>query len=290
MSVSAVCGVRSVCLSFLCIHTCRNDQQEEGDDDEWVFGTVRNAIPAPRGAISTVEASQPPAAPLSSTAQMNHAEVSSPVPTGNGRQQESELKPAGSNLEQRNTRVEVASAEEEKENTLEGSARHFTESESNRLSNGIDSRPPAGEPMAVISNHSPRASALSEENNGLALPNGLGTTGQEVATSGEPSRDLSVDDTGISMRHESISEHTKELDELLKRTSVTSVLSTDNQELGGAFERIGGSSSSSDEEVTSRGLALVSRGKLLDREGGKQYRIVVVNLKVFLSCWFIKKN
>ncbi len=249
-------------MSCCCFY--RDDQFDEAADDEWVFGTVRETKPSTRGAVSAAESSQPPA-PLSAVSPVNHMEVSAPSPTPVAPQNEKLQRLSGGETDPKNVGVEPKSmVEEEKENKMEDSSRH--PSDANRLSNGIDSRPPQGEPVAVISNHSPRTSIHAADDSrqpdlSSTLPNGLGPTDQQVATMGEPSQNVAVgDDGGVARRHDSISEHTKELDELLKRSSVTSVMSDTQEEgaLGAEFERIGGSSSGSDEDSGGRRMNVVS--------------------------------
>ena len=189
---------------------------------------MREAEPPKRGSI--LEASQKPkeaSQPLKESSQ-NHV---------------SEL-PAASATPI--TQQQVEKTEEE------GSGAKEKESETHRLSNGHVSPPP---PAA---SHSPpsatlqdcRLSTLSNESNSSALSNGSAfRTEQERSSMGEESSMEVVGGSHTRGRHESaksVSEETRELDELLNRSSVTSVL-TDSQ-VGGAsmdakeFEHVGGAS------------------------------------------------
>ena len=255
----------------------RDEQFDDNEDAKgWDFPTIREKEPATRGALPNMENSQSPAL-LSSVAVINHTEEArTPSPIGNGQQEERYFQRESEKELERRRRVEQDRAEEEKENKLvdsfkgENPSRHSAES--NRLSNGIDSKPPSSDPMAVISNHSPHTSMFTADDGhpsttlgtdlSSTLQNGLGplSAEQEVATSGEPSHDVLV---GDSHRHDSISEHTRELDDYLKRSSAISVLSDTQEENAmyrGEFERVGGGSSSgSDEESGSRGISAVSK-------------------------------
>lgn len=131
--------------------------------------------------------------------------------------------------------------------------------ESNRLSNGLDPHLAAAAPVTpnVTTNHSPRSSVLQESrlstlsndsNSSRPLSNGLPTE-QEMTSTGEESSMQPVGDDAVRHRHEtvkSITEETRELDDYLSRSSVTSVF-TENQVSNmeasinvEGFERVGG--------------------------------------------------
>lgn len=159
--------------------------------------------------------------------------------------------------------------------------------ESNRLSNGLDQHLSAVAPIAVptvTTNHSPRSSALLQENrlstlsndsNSTPFANGLLT--EELTSAGEESSmEPVVDDSAARYRHESaksITEETRELDDYLNRTSVTSVLtesqiiSMETSARNEGFERVGGVASREDleeDEEDERGA-----GSLEVREGSR---------------------
>lgn len=135
--------------------------------------------------------------------------------------------------------------------------------EGNRLSNGLDPHQVAAAAV-VTTNHSPRSSARlsalsTNSNTSLDLP-----TEKELSTTGEESSMEVVNDSESRQRHESarsISEETRELDEFLNRSSVTSVLtesqissmSTDIHHQ--QFERIGEGGASSEENLVGGGGA-----------------------------------
>ncbi len=165
-----------------------------------------------------------------------------------------------------------SNGEEEEGNKTSSSS----SSESNRLSNGLEAHQDSAGAVGTTS-LSPRSSALQDNTRLSSLSTSSSSssgsngyrlsTEQEVATSGEASMEI-VDESVGTNRHEnvkSISEETRELDEFLNRSSVTSVLtdsqissldsSISHQEEGGGggegeeFERIvGGGSSEEDLE------------------------------------------
>ena len=163
----------------------------------------------------------------------------------------------------------VGKKEEEEEGEQAGG-------EANRLSNGLDPHLAAAAPVApnVTTNHSPRSSLLQESrlstlsndsNSSRPLSNGLPTEQEVTSTGEESSMETVVDDSVVRHRHESaksITEETRELDDYLNRSSVTSVL-TDSQVSSmeasihvEGFERIGGGVSrhmEEDEEEDERG-------------------------------------
>jgi hypothetical protein len=145
--------------------------------------------------------------------------------------------------------------------------------ESNRLSNGIDPHLEAATaPVAptVMTNHSPRSSALQESRlstlsndsttTPVSIPNGL--LEERTSAGEESSMEPVADESSLRSRHESaksITEETRELDEYLNRSSLTNVL-TDNQivsiEAGAreGFERVGsGTGGVEEEEEEGRG-------------------------------------
>lgn len=121
-----------------------------------------------------------------------------------------------------------------------------------RLSNGL-------EPHTMPTDHSPpsstlqdcRLSTLSTESNS-SLSNGVVfPTEQELSSAGEESSMGTVEDSETRHRHESaksVTEETRELDEFLNRSSVTSVLAESQLSRietslhAKEFERVGGSS------------------------------------------------
>lgn len=135
--------------------------------------------------------------------------------------------------------------------------------ESNRLSNGLDPHVSAVAPT-VTTNHSPRSSALQEsrlstlsnDSNSSPFENGLQT--EEVTSAGEESSmEPVVDDSAARHRHtsaRSVTEETRELDDYLNRSSVTSVLtesqiiSMETSARAEGFERVGGGASREEEE------------------------------------------
>lgn len=166
-----------------------------------------------------------------------------------------------------------------------------------RLSNGLDphqasSAVPLVAPMTtttVSTNHSPRSSALQESRPPTTLsdtpsspapsspalpPNGLPTE-QELTSAGEgsSSREVVVDDSVVRNRHESvrsISEETRELDDYLNRSSVTSVL-TDSQ------------ISSMEMSVQNEGFERVASEESLEGGGAAEESVVRTALMLLLS-------
>ena len=172
-----------------------------------------------------------------------------------------------------------ASEQRVEEEKGEGKEEGQTGSE-HRLSNGLDSHLPASIPVvpmadppdppmvpdspasaadpALATSDSPRSSALEESrlstlSDDKPVPNGLPTE-QELTSSGEESSMEAVADHKAGDRHLSvisISEETRELDDYLNRSSVTSVL-TDSQiatmQTSGDFERLGSGASEDDLE------------------------------------------
>lgn len=142
-----------------------------------------------------------------------------------------------------------------------------TSDDSNRLSNGLEPHQAATTDNVVTTTHSPRTSALREshlstlsnESNSSVLSNGVGfSVEQEVSSTGEESSMEVVEDSEARSRHKSarsITEETRELDEFLNRSSVTSIL-TDSQvssmdtnlQSATAFERVGSGSGEEDLE------------------------------------------
>lgn len=227
---------------------CRDDQFDD-DDASWNFeiGTVRESKPATRGLVPNMAEFPPPMAPTPEQP-LNYAEKmpASSAIGGNFRQLEQEVEE-----EKRVGEGKRGEESKEDESLLQNSAG------SNRLSNGLDSKS-TSDSMTVLPNHSPRSSSLSQDirlstlstDLNPSLPNGLGNSAeQEVATTGESSREVVVEDSMGINRHESISEHTRELDEFLSRSSVVgdsrpnSILCPEEFE---TFETIG---SGSDEDV-----------------------------------------
>lgn len=212
---------------------CRG-QEDEDQGADWDFHlTVREAEPPKRPTI--MEPSQKP------------TEVTQP------------LKETGQNEVSAAPGAALGGHVEEGREVMAG--------KSNRLSNGLDPHQAAAAPVAptVVTNHSPRSSALQEtrlstlstDSNPGPLLNGLPME-QELASTGEQSSmEQVVDESAVRNRHrivQSVTEETRELDDYLNRSSVTSVL-TESQIFGieasahaEGFERIGGGSSEEDLE------------------------------------------
>ena len=181
-------------------------------------------------------AGSPPPVASTSVQPLNHA-VKLPAPStigGNIRQLEQDYRISEEEAEGRGEKVvEVENKEE-----VESSPRNSTAS--NRLSNGLDSKSltATSDSAPVLPNHSPRSSSVSQDirlstlsaDLNSSLPNGLEHSAeQEVATAGEPSVGGALEDSFGASRHVSISEHTRELDEFLNRSSMNSLLMDDSQ-------------------------------------------------------------
>ena len=213
---------------------CRNSQYEDDELSQWDFHlTVREAEPTPRSTI--LETAQKPI-------ELNHP-VKDPTP--------------------QNHMVEVLTSSSAGSSSGQQQEGSLT-SESNRLSNGVSEPNMIAAGTASIIDTSlalqdARLSTLSTESN-TSLSNGFNFSVEDkVATSGESSTETVVDTSSVSHnRHESIksiSEETRELDEFLNRSSVTSVLtesqvsSIQGSSSHEAYERVG----SGGEEDSERG-------------------------------------